>query len=338
MAPTKYHEAQPTLKINLGLLSLSLFTTVILVLHTGGIYPLRFLTEMEYKAYDARLRFTLPGGIDPRIVIIDIDENSLASQGGWPWPRHKLARLTDTLFDTYNVEVLGYDVVFPEADDDETLLRLREIANDQAVGETIKALLEETSGDDQFASALQANNVVLGYAFDSNTSSTSVGQLPDPVLEHVSLDLVNAPRANRYTANLPIFQSGAAGGYFSLLNSVDSDGIIRRHALLNKFGDGLYESFSLAVARNYLGLDLDPVIDDSDPDYPILEGLDLGVVAVILDHQASVNVPYQGPSGSYRYISAEDILSLHLVYDPGWYIHAEGRAEFLRDRVSEKKP
>ncbi len=78
--------------------------------------------------------------------------------------------------------------------------------------------------------------------------------------------------------------------------------------MLNKFGDGLYESFSLAVARNYLGLDLDPVIDDSDPDYPILEGLDLGVVAVILDHQASVNVPYQGPSGSYRYISAEDIL------------------------------
>ncbi len=214
MAPTKYHEAQPTLKINLGLLSLSLFTTVILVLHTGGIYPLRFLTEMEYKAYDARLRFTLPGGIDPRIVIIDIDENSLASQGGWPWPRHKLARLTDTLFDTYNVEVLGYDVVFPEADDDETLLRLREIANDQAVGETIKALLEETSGDDQFASALQANNVVLGYAFDSNTSSTSVGQLPDPVLEHVSLDLVNAPRANRYTANLPHFSVRRGRGLF----------------------------------------------------------------------------------------------------------------------------
>jgi adenylate cyclase len=301
------------MKTRIGLLAFNLFTVIILLFHLTGITPIRFLTELEYKAYDARLRVTLPGGVDPRIVIIDIDENSLANQGGWPWPREKIAKLTNTLFDKYKIEVLGFDVVFPEADDDLTLLKLQKIAKSQDVGVEVQNLLNETSGDEQFAHAIAGHNVVLGYGFDSNISSVSVGQLPDPVLKGLDTKLTKAPKANRYTANLPIFQEFATGGYFSLLTSVDTDGIIRRVPLLNRFDNQFYEAFSLAIARSYLGVDLDPMVlntsEDATSNLSELIGLDLGFTQISIDNRSSVYVPYQGPSGSFRYIPAADVLN-----------------------------
>ena len=46
-----------------------------------------FFQRLELQAYDTRLRMTMPEKIDPRIVIIDIDEKSLKEEGRWPWGR-----------------------------------------------------------------------------------------------------------------------------------------------------------------------------------------------------------------------------------------------------------
>ena len=131
------------MKNRVGLLALSLFVVVLLIFHVSGIAPIRLLTELEYKAYDVRLRMTMPRGVDPRIVIIDIDENSLSSQGGWPWSREKMAQLTNKLFDTYNIEVLGFDVVFPQANDDDTLVRLRALSETTQISSDVQALIDQ---------------------------------------------------------------------------------------------------------------------------------------------------------------------------------------------------
>ena len=47
--------------------------------------PVTFLKRLELQAYDTRLRATMPQTIDPRIVIIDIDERSLQAEGRFPW-------------------------------------------------------------------------------------------------------------------------------------------------------------------------------------------------------------------------------------------------------------
>src|SRR5471032_1644150 len=52
---------------------------------------LRFIQQMELWAYDARLRLFMPKTLDPRVVILDIDEKSLIAEGRFPWPRDKLA-------------------------------------------------------------------------------------------------------------------------------------------------------------------------------------------------------------------------------------------------------
>ncbi len=51
----------------------------------------------------------MPGGVDERIVILDIDEKSLADPalGRWPWGRDKTAALVEKLFDRYGVALVG---------------------------------------------------------------------------------------------------------------------------------------------------------------------------------------------------------------------------------------
>ncbi len=84
--------------------------------HAAQVYRIGLIDRLDAIFYDARLRLTMPGGIDDRIVIIDIDEKSLAEQGRWPWGRDRLALLMDKLFDHYGIKVLGFDVVFAEPD------------------------------------------------------------------------------------------------------------------------------------------------------------------------------------------------------------------------------
>ena len=49
------------------------------------------------------------------VVIVDIDERSLALRGQWPWPRTLLADLTQTLF-AAGAAAVGFDIVFAEPD------------------------------------------------------------------------------------------------------------------------------------------------------------------------------------------------------------------------------
>jgi adenylate cyclase len=70
----------------------------------------------------------MPRTLDERIVIVDIDEKSLAEVGRWPWGRNRLAELVDELFDRQKIAILGFDVVFAEADDSSGLKRLRQLA------------------------------------------------------------------------------------------------------------------------------------------------------------------------------------------------------------------
>src|SRR5215470_3300283 len=75
-------------------------------------WPLEFL---DAKALD--LRFALRGVRQPTnaVVIVGIDERSLARYGRWPWPRSRLADLVDRLT-AYDARTIAFDAVFDQAD------------------------------------------------------------------------------------------------------------------------------------------------------------------------------------------------------------------------------
>src|SRR5437868_5935587 len=68
---------------------ISFVVFAVFMVHVSGLYRFRLLDTVENFSYDARVLLTLPRTNDPRVVIVDLDEKSLAAEGQWPWPRNK---------------------------------------------------------------------------------------------------------------------------------------------------------------------------------------------------------------------------------------------------------
>ena len=90
MERLRKHLVQIVLGLALGLVFLG---------HAARVYQIPLVSVLDAFIYDARLRLTMPGGVDDRVVILDIDEKSLAEGGRWPWSRDKMATLLDRLLD-----------------------------------------------------------------------------------------------------------------------------------------------------------------------------------------------------------------------------------------------
>jgi CHASE2 domain-containing sensor protein len=91
------------------------------------IYLLHFFHLVDFHELDAiDLRFRIRGEQQshPDIVLIEIDDGSVAAVGQWPWPRSIHAVLID-LLTRYKARLIFYDVLFteagPEPKDDEAL-------------------------------------------------------------------------------------------------------------------------------------------------------------------------------------------------------------------------
>src|SRR5438552_3938920 len=96
----------------------------------------RFIHQMELLGYDARLRLFMPKTLDPRVVILDIDEKSLNAEGRWPWSRDRVAMMVRQAFDKYKIRVMGFDVAFAEPDTSSGLASLETLAKGELKANT----------------------------------------------------------------------------------------------------------------------------------------------------------------------------------------------------------
>lgn len=272
-------------------------------MHAAGMIDWGVLRTLDYFAYDARLKLTLPETVDERVVIVDVDEKSLAAEGRWPWPRDRMGRLVNQLFDEYGIDVLGFDMVFAEAERHAAFDTMESMLRDQGQPELADRVATLTPrADEQFAASLKGRPVALGYYFSGNSNST--GRLPEPYLPAVIAETMEipAPRAGGYGANLPVLQTAAVrAGFFDNPLS-DEDGVFRRAPTLQSYRGDLYESLSLAVVQLHLEQPLS--IGENN------EWLYIGDRSVPLDGNLAALVPYRGGQGSFPYVSATDVLNL----------------------------
>ncbi len=305
---------------------------LVFVGHAATFYKIGFITRLENIIYDYRLRLTMPGTVDDRVVILDIDERSLDPRalGRWPWSRDKIVGLLQKLFDKYGVVLIGFDVVFAEPDESSGLPVLERLAKTRLkdVGpfqSALKQLRPELDYDAIFSNFLRGRPVVLGYYFNSNDDAVESGALPEPVLPPGTFGNRKIRFAiwKGYGANLPEFQTGAVNaGHFNPL--VDDDGVSRRVPMLMEYKGGYYEAFSLAIVRLYLGmqdavrnnktaLTLPKVLTGTAPEpfikgsYTGLEWLEVGQLRIPVDDEVAALVPYRGPRGSFPYFSLADV-------------------------------
>ncbi len=316
---------QHIVRIGLGLLVLLVF-----LVHAAEFFNIRIISQLDAIIYDARARLTMPGTLDERIVIVDIDEKSLGKLGRWPWSRDKMAALVDKLFDQYGVVMVGFDVVFAEPDVSSGIRSLESLGRDGALkdNEQFKAEVEKLKPaldyDGRFAKALAGKAVVLGYYLSSEDDAEKSGVLPPAVMPGGTFKgrTIDWFQWKGFGANLEMFQKSALGsGLFNPI--VDLDGVVRRVPMLSEYEGQYYESLALAMFRALLG---SPNVEPGYPperflskNYQGLEWLELKANAgggvrsfrIPVDKTVSALVPYRGRGGpkgnSFRYISLADI-------------------------------
>ena len=159
---------------------------------------------------------------NPTVVIVDIDEASIAQIGRWPWSRTKVAELLERIGEQ-GPSAIGLDIVFAEPQSD----------------------------DGQLSLTMDRLPVVLGYYFANDLQAPSVGVLPQPLFSAAELQKSawSATTWNSYAANVAPLAMHPAG----FMNPVvDADGLVRRLPVLAEFKGQMYESFALAVLRKHL--------------------------------------------------------------------------------------
>lgn len=281
------------------------------------LWSMPMLHELDGALYDLRLRLTMPRTLDERVVIIDVDERSLAQLGQWPWSRGRIAQLVDELVQRQQVAAFGLDAVFAEPDGTTGLRQLRELA-DGELNDSIRFRdwLDRHSGaldhDAQLAAALARGPTVLGYYFSSDRDGDRLGQLPPPIAE-LPQHPPDMLHWNGYATSIPALTAATGTGFINAIT--DADGHMRAVPLVAAFEGRLYESFALATLRE--GLGRPPVriersgraaggavravwLDGAQP------------LRVLLDASGAALVPFRGPGGprggSFRYISALDVI------------------------------
>ena len=156
--------------------------------------------------------------IDKRILVVDIDEASLAELGPWPWPRKRFTKLVENLLTTYQARGVALDIVLPEPADQEGDLRLGILAQD--------------------------GPIVMAQAFEygSQNEALRVGKLSGGQALTTQFPLVPA---TGYIANHAGMAQAAHLGNIGFVP--DQDGSLRRLPLYTSFAGRMYPTLALAL-------------------------------------------------------------------------------------------
>jgi adenylate cyclase len=236
------------------------------------------------------------------VVIIDIDEESLAEIGQWPWPRTEVARLIDQLR-AAGVVATAFDVVFAEPDRSSPGRFLKYMGHLPL--DLRDALRELPSNDEIMALSMRRTPVVLGQSGYHRNIATS----NDTPLKPVPLAVIGAdPRPHLFTfpdlvRNYSQLERSAAGtAIFNLVPG--SDGVVRRVPSFVVARGQIVPTLTVELLRIATGGNALAIKTDE-------AGVRAFVVAgveVPTDNNGRMWVHYAAPRPSL-YVSAKDVLS-----------------------------
>ncbi|MGC2527127.1 MAG: adenylate/guanylate cyclase domain-containing protein [Candidatus Acidiferrum sp.] len=234
-----------------------------------------FLQRLEYDSLDTRFRYRPADAtpLDPRIVIVDIDQHSQEVLGKWPFSRTHFAKMLDVLRQD-GAKVVAFDITFDKPD--QTVAMLRKIWTDLETRKKngdpvdpkyetwLQQLVAENNVDVQFGKAIDRfGPVVLGSFFLKKEELTGIdnatlNQYADLIdwysLTRTALNPTTgkqdfAELVRKYDqegdlfsatiANLPILANPdnpekTSIGFFNIAS--DPDGVLRRTMLVLPFG------------------------------------------------------------------------------------------------------
>ncbi|MDD5303811.1 MAG: serine/threonine-protein kinase [Elusimicrobia bacterium] len=280
-------------------------------------YRLPLLESVEFKAYDLRAKLRQDLNPPPEIVLVAIDDDSIAQIGRWPWPRSRMAAAIDKL-KAAGPKVLGINILYSEPEQNQGLLEVKrleekykELLGSRKIAqkgvdfalEFSSATVAMDSDSKMLASLQSAGNVVLPLFFPGGT----VGGKPETVPAAVSSSAIKAGASDVHEEGkiaYPILAfSEAASGLGHVNLYTESDGVLRREAPLVRYGGELYPSFAIRLTMAYLGLKTE------DLKFEPGVALTLGKLRVPLDSESRMAVLFNGPQDTIRVVPFANLMA-----------------------------
>jgi adenylate cyclase len=262
-----------------------------------------FLQRLELTAYDFILRASPVRNTSGRVIIVDVDERSLATVGQWPWRRDLVGRMVTRLRES-GASAVALDIIFAEPD-----------RYDSA----------DATPDEALAAALAPGRVVLGYGMTFDQPGTGPGAcvqhpLSLAVLRHDDSAQLPYFEATGVICSLPVLAQAAGDSGF--LNAApDADGLLRRAPLVMTLDGHVYPSLgfaAVAAMRHTRDVSLDvahvnasTLIASSPNDASRAWG-------VPLDGRSNLLLRYRGRKRTFPYVSAADVLNGNVA--PGMFL------------------
>ncbi|MBB4000450.1 CHASE2 domain-containing protein [Aureimonas pseudogalii] len=277
----------------------------VVLLAAFGQTPLERLTPLVFDAYQRALPREQAGA---SVVVVDVDEVSIARLGQWPWSRAVLARMVDRLGEL-GAAAIAFDMVFPEPD----RTSLSEVA--RALGEAGIDFQPPggvpADNDALLADAFSRHPVVAGIAI-SNETRTSLGDAKSGFSFGGADPRSILPPFAGGVANLPKLTAAATGlGFFSFPPS--RDGIVRSLPLVASAQGQMFPALGLEALRVAQGAGSFVVRTSSASGEA-----DTGTPAIVAVRAGALDAP-TGPGGEFNVyfskmpematIPAADILS-----------------------------
>jgi len=185
--------------------------TLLTLLTLPLLFNLAPLEVMRLKTFDALVTTPEPTGY---FTILNIDEQFLDEQGGYPLPRDTLAKIHKDIMDAGALGV-GWVMLFPHPD--------------------------RLGGDDAFALELSKSPSVIAMPEVANNS------YPSTVGTVIKGPIISLPKAQGFLENIDVLKQSAGQGAISA--PVDVDNLVRRIPLLQQTDNGWVASFGTEVLK-----------------------------------------------------------------------------------------
>ena len=214
-------------KRNFYLYLAALFTVLVIADTTF----LHFTANMRQSTFDMMMRYrVMVAKPDPDIVIVDIDEASLAAMakdyGRWPWPRQVLGEFLEQL-EKQQPKAVIFDILFSDPD------------------------VYNPGSDAYFDAAIASSKNTYFSMLRLDPENDSLSQIKPAMIPGVQALSGDAEKNATVAVVLPPFPAAISGGRLGLQNIYpDTDGVVRKYQIYSDDYGWKLPSLSARLSRD----------------------------------------------------------------------------------------
>ncbi len=245
------------------------------------------LNSWEMTVYDKLFQLRGKQDVSDDVLIISIDDFSTRGEYSWPWNRGQMAVLVEKIA-KQNPKSIFFN------------LPLSNDPNQDATGLT----------DSLGRVFRDAGNVILPYRFSSSDMSDAGYTLPEYIEKNKYSSFDNVSRLEKmaipaattiYPPTPKLAESAAAFGFMGM--SFDSDKYIRSAPMILHYAGEYLPSVTEVIAQTYFGH------SPSETKIYAGESIISGKRTIPIDEQGRMRINFNGPSRTFKYIPAIDIIN-----------------------------